>query len=130
MDWLKKYTFPTESSYKDLDAANHRYSLLVKRFLANGTTTAMYYGSLHLAPNKVLVDTIQRLGQRAVVGKVSMQACTTLPTCAPDRHLGGHGHTIECADSLLRRLYNVRKYRMMCSRSSVSGAGIGLVHIL
>ncbi|GFR42050.1 hypothetical protein Agub_g2866 [Astrephomene gubernaculifera] len=72
MEWLKKYTFPAEGSFRDLDAAHHRYSLLVKRFLANGTTTAMYYGSLHLDPNTVLVDTIERLGQRAVVGKVNM----------------------------------------------------------
>lgn len=70
MEWLQKYTFPAECSFKDLNAAHHRYGLLVKRFLANGTTTAMYYGSLHLEPNKVLVDTIQALGQRAVVGKV------------------------------------------------------------
>lgn len=72
MEWLKKYTFPAECSFQDLRAAAHRYSLLVKRFLSNGTTTAMYYGSLHLAPNKVLVDTIEALGQRAVVGKVNM----------------------------------------------------------
>ncbi|PNH11926.1 Guanine deaminase [Tetrabaena socialis] len=72
MDWLEKYTFPSECSFRDLEAAQHRYSLLVKRFLANGTTTAMYYGSLHLAPNTVLVDTIEALGQRAVVGKVNM----------------------------------------------------------
>ncbi|GLC60250.1 hypothetical protein PLESTB_001590700 [Pleodorina starrii] len=72
MEWLKKYTFPAECSFQDLEAARHRYSLLVRRFLANGTTTAMYYGSLHLQPNLVLVDSIERLGQRAVVGKVSM----------------------------------------------------------
>ncbi|GFR42051.1 hypothetical protein Agub_g2867, partial [Astrephomene gubernaculifera] len=72
MEWLKKYTFKAEGSYRDLDAAHHRYSLLLKRFLANGTTTAMYYGSLHLEPTVVLVDAIERLGQRAVVGKVNM----------------------------------------------------------
>ncbi|GFH31311.1 guanine aminohydrolase, partial [Haematococcus lacustris] len=42
------------------------------RFLSNGTTTATYFGSLHLEPNKVLVDVIAELGQRAVVGKVNM----------------------------------------------------------
>ena len=114
MEWLWKYTFPTEESYKDKEAAEvrewiswgpgrqnigfrrdasfsiagwtpgpgpwsfpltycglqHRYDLLVKRFLANGTTTATYFGSLHLEPNLVLVNSIIRLGQRAVVGKV------------------------------------------------------------
>lgn len=70
MEWLQKYTFPVESSHSDCSHAQHRYGLLVKRFLANGTTTATYFGSLHLEPNKVLVDEIVRLGQRAVVGKV------------------------------------------------------------
>ena len=72
MEWLQKYTFPTESSYKDLNAAAHRYDLLVKRFLANGTTTATYFGTIHLEANKILVDSIIALGQRAVVGKVNM----------------------------------------------------------
>ncbi|MEW5318752.1 MAG: hypothetical protein WDW38_009947 [Sanguina aurantia] len=72
MEWLKQYTFPAEESCKDLDSAQYRYDLLIKRFLFNGTTTAMYHGSLHLAPNKVLVDRILALGQRAVVGKVNM----------------------------------------------------------
>lgn len=35
MEWLRKYTFPVESSYKDLDAACYRYPLLVKRFLVS-----------------------------------------------------------------------------------------------
>lgn len=72
MEWLKKYTFPAESSFTDLEAAHYRYNLLVKRFLANGTTTATYFGSMHLEPNKVLVDSVIDLGQRAVVGKVNM----------------------------------------------------------
>lgn len=72
MEWLRKYTFPTEASYQDVDAAHHRYNLLVKRFLSNGTTTATYFGSLHLEPNKVLVDSVLALGQRAVIGKVNM----------------------------------------------------------
>ncbi|KAG2495263.1 hypothetical protein HYH03_006536 [Edaphochlamys debaryana] len=105
MDWLKKYTFPAECSFQDLDAASHRYALLVKRFLANGTTTAMYYGSLHLAPNTVLVDTIERLGQRAVVGKVNM-----------DRH-SPDDYVEACADGL-RDAEEFVKYTLgkKCSR--------------
>eukprot|EP00798_Chlamydomonas_sp_ICE-L_P022725 gene22725-29885_t len=72
MEWLQKYTFPVERSYEDAEAAKYRYNLLVKRFLSNGTTTATYFGSLHLQPNLILVDTIEALGQRAVVGKVNM----------------------------------------------------------
>jgi len=72
MEWLQKYTFPIESSHSDPEHSLYRYGRVVRRFLANGTTTAAYFGSLHLQPNKVLVDEIVRLGQRAVVGKVNM----------------------------------------------------------
>jgi len=62
----------------------------VKRFLANGTTTATYFGSLHLEPNLVLVDSIIRLGQRAVVGKVGVISASTTTTMSRP-FLMGHG---------------------------------------
>lgn len=40
------------------------------KLLSHGTTTAVYYGSIHLDATKVLVDTCLVLGQRALVGKV------------------------------------------------------------
>uniref|UniRef100_A0A7S0VP69 Guanine deaminase n=1 Tax=Polytomella parva TaxID=51329 RepID=A0A7S0VP69_9CHLO len=72
LDWLKTYTFPTESRFSDLKAALSRYSLLLKRFLRNGTTTAMYYGTIHLEATKLLADLVELSGQRAVLGKVCM----------------------------------------------------------
>lgn len=87
MEWLRKYTFPTECSYQDADAAQHRYNLLVKRFLANGTTTATYFGTLHLKPNQVLVDSIVKLGQRAVVGKASSACCLQQDTQRSEQQL-------------------------------------------
>ena len=43
-----------------------------KRLLANGTTTACYFGSLHLEGTLELVNSVISHGQRALVGKVSM----------------------------------------------------------
>lgn len=66
----------------------------MKRLLANGTTTATYFGSLHLEPNKILVDTIIKLGQRAVVGKVGAHTGgvqeTTATLMAMHWHLSLH----------------------------------------
>lgn len=72
MDWLKKYTFPTEESFQDPKSALTRYSLLVKRLLGLGTTTATYYGTIHLEQCKILADLVEIYGQRAVLGKVNM----------------------------------------------------------
>lgn len=75
--WLPPPTAPGSNPTSQPPARRYRYKLLVRRFLSNGTTTATYFGSLHLTPNKVLVDEIVRLGQRAVVGKVRGAGRTT-----------------------------------------------------
>jgi cytosine/adenosine deaminase-related metal-dependent hydrolase len=43
----------------------------VKKLLSHGTTTAVYYASIHLESTKKLADICLAIGQRALVGKVS-----------------------------------------------------------
>lgn len=71
-DWLQQYTFPLEAKYADLDFAKENYTALVDNLLANGTTTATYYGTVHLQATKLLADICLLKGQRAVIGKVTM----------------------------------------------------------
>ena len=40
--------------------------------LVNGTTTAMYFATLHKEASLLLTDLADRMGQRAFIGKVSM----------------------------------------------------------
>ena len=70
MEWLQDYTFPRESGMKNLAAAAAQYKSLVSRLLRNGTTTALYFASLHLMPTLLLARTCAEAGQRAFVGKV------------------------------------------------------------
>mmetsp|Transcript_36877 Transcript_36877/g.37534 ORF Transcript_36877/g.37534 Transcript_36877/m.37534 type:complete len:475 (+) Transcript_36877:74-1498(+) len=72
LDWLQKYTFPTEARFSDPVFAKMAYSRAVKRHLHYGTTCASYFATIHLEASKILYDVINRLGQRAYVGKVSM----------------------------------------------------------
>ncbi|GBG32380.1 Guanine deaminase [Hondaea fermentalgiana] len=72
MSWLQDYTFPAEKALQDVEKAAEVYERIVARTLRCGTTTAMYFGTLHNASSQVLADTCFRLGQRALVGKVSM----------------------------------------------------------
>ncbi|MNE55845.1 Guanine deaminase [compost metagenome] len=46
-DWLHTYTFPLEAKFSDADFASEVYSDLVDTLLANGTTTALYFATVH-----------------------------------------------------------------------------------
>ncbi|MGB1604668.1 MAG: guanine deaminase, partial [Promethearchaeia archaeon] len=48
------------------------YALVVDRLLASGTTTALYFATIHLSASKILADIAVERGQRAFVGKVCM----------------------------------------------------------
>jgi guanine deaminase len=80
--WLIEYTFKTEARYADPEFARLMYTDLVATLLANGTTTAVYYGSIHLPATKILADLCLKQGQRALVGKVGMDD----PTQCPDNY--------------------------------------------
>ncbi|TYC58977.1 guanine deaminase [Rhodobacterales bacterium] len=70
--WLQKYTFPLEARYQDTAFARRAYDVLVSDLLASGTTTAVYYGTIHEDANRLLADICIEKGQRALVGKVAM----------------------------------------------------------
>jgi len=71
-DWLQQCTFPMEAKYSDLAFARQSYESLVENLLANGTTTATYYGTIHLEATCLLAEICMAKGQRALVGKVAM----------------------------------------------------------
>lgn len=71
-DWLQRYTFPLESRYADLDFATEVYGALVQTLLAQGTTTALYFATIHLPATQRLAELCLAHGQRAYVGRVAM----------------------------------------------------------
>ena len=71
-EWLQAYTFPLESRYADLDFAAAAYESLVHGLLANGTTTALYFGTIHVPATQKLADICLRRSQRALIGRVAM----------------------------------------------------------
>ena len=77
--WLQKYTFPLEARYADLAFARRAYSLLVEDLLANGTTTALYFATVHQDATRLLADICLEKGQRALVGKVVMDDPESCP---------------------------------------------------
>jgi guanine deaminase len=77
--WLQDYTFPLEARYADLAFARRAYEMLVADLLGNGTTTALYFATLHPEATRLLVDICLEQGQRALVGKVAMDNPTDCP---------------------------------------------------
>jgi guanine deaminase len=71
-EWLQAYTFPLEARYRDVEYARGVYESLVDGLLANGTTTAMYFGTIHLAATRTLADICLKRFQRALIGRVAM----------------------------------------------------------
>lgn len=72
LDWLHTYTFPLESSLKDLTKARKVYNAVVRRTLAHGTTTAAYYATVDVGATNLLSDLCLSAGQRAFVGRTCM----------------------------------------------------------
>lgn len=71
-EWLDQYTFPLEAKFKDADYAHLVYDNLVETLLANGTTTALYFGSVDNTGNVELAKACLTHHQRGFVGKVVM----------------------------------------------------------
>ncbi len=78
-DWLQTYTFPLEARFTDARYARRVYADLVNTLLANGTTTAMYFGSKHVEATLELARICAARGQRALIGKVVMDDPATTP---------------------------------------------------
>jgi guanine deaminase len=90
-DWLQKFTFPLEARYADTAFARQVYESLVANLLANGTTTAMYFATLHLEATKALADVCLRRSQRALIGRVAMDN----PDQCPDFYRDGSAEVAE-----------------------------------
>ena len=87
-EWLQKYTFPLEARYADTDFAERVYPNLVHTLIANGTTTAMYYATIHLEASMRLAEICLEQGQRALVGKVAMDNPEQCPDYYRDASAG------------------------------------------
>jgi guanine deaminase len=77
--WLIEYTFKLEARYSDTDFARKVYTDMVTTLLANGTTTGVYYSSIHLPATQILAELCLGKGQRAFIGRVAMDDPKTCP---------------------------------------------------
>lgn len=70
--WLFKYTFPLEARYEDEEFARTVWKSMVPELLRQGTTTAVYFSSIHEPATAALAETCLAYGQRSYIGRVAM----------------------------------------------------------
>lgn len=85
-DWLNTYTFPVEAKFSDLQFAKEVYNQVVSQLLANGTTTALYFATVHKEASLLLAEICANKGQRGLVGKVVMDDTTQNPAYYRDEN--------------------------------------------
>ena len=105
--WLQKYTFPLEAKFKDENFAHFVYEDLVRSLLKAGTTTAVYYGTIHQRSTQILVEKCIEFGQRAVVGKVVMDNPVQCPDYYRDSSTKAALDDTELLSSLLIKLKKI-----------------------
>ncbi|XES82246.1 guanine deaminase [Franconibacter pulveris] len=72
LTWLENYTFPVEGQYHSPDHAARMSAFFLNQLLANGTTTALVFGTVHPQSVDALFSAAQRLEMRLIAGKVMM----------------------------------------------------------
>ncbi|KAI1370209.1 hypothetical protein F4677DRAFT_439003 [Hypoxylon crocopeplum] len=72
LQWIDKYTRPTEMTFSSTSKADRVYDMVVRDTLRNGTTTASYFGTIHVESTMILADKCFQYGQRSFVGQPSM----------------------------------------------------------
>ena len=72
LEWLERYTFPAERRYADPGYAAEAARLFVSELLAEGTTTAAVYCTVHPASVDAFFAEAQRRDLRMIAGKVLM----------------------------------------------------------
>jgi len=127
LEWLERYTFPTESRLGSPSYASLVYHRAVRCTLDHGTTTAVYFATIHQDSSMVLARVVQELGQRALVGKVCMDRNSPDFYCEETSH--SLTSTKEFVDSVLS-LSNplvqpivTPRFVPSCSRELMKGLG-------
>lgn len=103
-EWLFEHTFPTEAQFADTEYARQIWADMVPSLLSQGTTTAVYYGSIHLDATTALAQACITHGQRAWVGRTAMDHPTGTPDYyrdeSPESALAASSASIEAIEAL------------------------------
>jgi guanine deaminase len=74
LDWLNQYAFPAEAKFADPEHAREVAGVFIDELLANGTTTALVFGTVHAHSADAIFEAAEAKGMRLIAGKVLMDS--------------------------------------------------------
>ena len=81
LPWLKRSVFPEEAKFADVDYAADVAAELCRALIAQGTTLAGIYSSVHVGATEALLTAVERSGLRAAAGLTLMDRNAPADTC-------------------------------------------------
>lgn len=72
LDWLERYAYPAEMRFADVDYARDAAAFFLDELLANGTTTAAVFATVHAHSADALFEAAAERDMRLIAGKVLM----------------------------------------------------------
>jgi guanine deaminase len=72
LEWLNRYTFPTERKFEDPEHARRVARAFYEELLCNGTLTALVFSTVHATATEIFFEEAERRGFRGIVGKTMM----------------------------------------------------------
>jgi guanine deaminase len=100
LQWLNRYTFPTEARFADAAHATRIARALFDELLRNGTICALIFSTIHTQATDIFFQEAERRGFRAIIGK------TMMDRNAPDFLLENAEDAYRNSRDLLRKWHN------------------------
>lgn len=72
LQWLTRYTFPTERKFEDPAHARRVASAFYDLLLRNGTLCALIFSTIHYEATNIFFEEAERRGFRGIIGKTMM----------------------------------------------------------
>ena len=72
LDWLNRYAYPAEMRLADPEYARELAAAFLDELLANGTTTALVFGTVHPHSADAIFEAAEQRNMRLIAGKVLM----------------------------------------------------------
>ena len=72
LEWLNRYTFPTEAKFADPEYARRVAQAFFAELLRNGTLCALVFSTIHAEATEMFFLEAERTGFRGIIGKTMM----------------------------------------------------------
>ncbi|HYI10354.1 MAG TPA: guanine deaminase [Thermoanaerobaculia bacterium] len=72
LEWLNRYTFPTERKFEDPEHARRVARAFYDELLRNGTLCALIFSTVHATATEIFFEEAERRGFRGIIGKTMM----------------------------------------------------------